>query len=344
MITVLQPGFYTTIQDAGRKGYQRFGVPVAGAMDPFSAKLANILLGNDADAAVLEFTAMGPTLRFEQDTYFALAGADFSPKLNGEKIRSNAASFACAGSILTLGGASQGFRGYLAVWGDFDGDYVMGSRSTYPKAGLGGVEGRPLKKEDVLRFCASDHIPQQLEMRSLRMENMPFYRTEDTARVRVVLGPQDDHFSAEGLEAFFSEVYTVTAESDRMGYRLEGAPIPRAKGKEGNIISDGVAFGSVQVPDSQMPIVMMADRQTTGGYPKLGAVITADLCRMAQLRAGEKVRFVKVTLDQAHQALLEQKNFLRSLERVYAGTMKQKKEMTICVGMNRYTVEVTETE
>lgn len=344
MITVLQPGFYTTIQDAGRTGYQRFGVPVAGAMDPFSAALANVLLSNPENAAVLEFTAMGPTLRFERDTCFALAGADFSPKLDGQPIRSNAAGFAPAGSTLTMGGASHGFRGYLAVAGGFDGSLVMGSRSTYPKAGLGGVEGRPLKKGDVLGFCGAAFVPQQLALRSLRMENLPFYRMDDTAVVRVVLGPQDDHFSAEGLEAFFSEVYTVTAESDRMGYRLEGAPIPRAEGKEGNIISDGVAFGSVQVPDSQMPIVMMADRQTTGGYPKLGSVITADLCKMAQLRAGEKVRFVKMTLEQAHQALLEQRSFLRSLEKTFAGTMKQKKEMIISVGTNRYTVEVTETE
>jgi len=342
MITVLQPGLYTTIQDAGRTGYQRFGVPVAGAMDPFSAKLANVLLGNEQGAAVLEFTALGPTLRFEQDTFFALTGADFSPKLNGQWIRSNAAGFAPAGSVLALGSADGGFRGYLAVLGGFDAARVMGSRSTYVKAGLGGVEGRPLRKEDKLSVIASDRIPGQLEWRSIRKENMPFYRTNDTAVVRVVPGPQDDHFSAEGLDAFFSQPYTVTGESDRMGYRLEGALIPRAAGKEGNIISDGVAFGSIQVPDSQLPIVMMADRQTTGGYPKLGTVISADLCRMAQLRAGEKVRFVKVTLEEAHRALLEQRKFLRTLEAMYAGYMKTKKEMLLSIEEKQYTVEVTE--
>ena len=218
----------------------------------------------------------------------------------------------------------------------------MGSRSTYTKAGLGGMQGRVLKKEDVLHCFGTEHAVQQLQMRFLRTENLPFYRTGDTAVVRVLPGPQDDHFAAEGLEAFYDGVYTVTAESDRMGYRLEGASIPRAAGKEGNIISDGVAFGSIQVPDSMQPIVMMADRQTTGGYPKLGAVISADLCKIAQLRAGEKVRFVKVTLDEAHEALRAQRNFLRSMRTLYDGVMRQKQELQIAIGQKRYLVEVTE--
>ena len=347
MITVLQPGVYTTIQDAGRIGYQRFGVPVAGAMDPFSYRLANLLIGNSPDAAVLEMTAMGPSLCFEQDTVFALAGADFSPKLNGSPIRPIGAGFAPAGSVLTLGTAQNGFRGYLAVPGGFDGEQVMGSRSTYTKAGLGGLNGRALRKGDVLRILEPQRpVPAHLEMRYALMENMPFYRenTDAPAMVRVVLGPQDGYFSREGLNAFFSETYTVTGESDRMGYRLEGPSIPRAEGMEGNILSDGVAFGSIQVPDSQKPIVMMADRQTTGGYPKLGTVISADLCRMAQLRAGDTVRFSQVSLQQAQEALLEQRHFLASLERLFADRMLCRQDYRITVAGKHFSVEVMQVD
>lgn len=347
MITVLQPGVYTTIQDLGRSGYQRFGVPVSGAMDPFAYRLANLLAGNGAGLAALELTAVGPTLLFEQDTVFALAGADFSASLGGRMLRNNAAHFAAAGSTLSLGGAKDGFRGYLAAYGGFDGEAVMGSRSTYVKAGLGGYQGRPLQKGDALNILSPKEgkppFPANLETRYLLAENLPLYRRKpgEPVSLRVVMGPQDGYFSREGLEAFFSGIYTVTGASDRMGYRLEGPGVARARGMEGNILSDGVAFGSIQVPDSGEPIVMMADRQTTGGYPKLGTVISADLPKLAQLRAGDQATFCRVELWEAQEALLEQRRFLASMERALGAGVK-KRDFCILAAEKRYTVEVTQ--
>ena len=348
-ITVLQPGMYTTIQDGGRFGYQRFGVPVAGAMDPFAYRLSNLLAGNPPGAAALELTATGPTLRFEQNVVFALAGADFSAKLDGISLRPNSAHFAPAGSVLSMGGAVGGFRSYLAVYGGLDGQQVMGSRSTYVKAGLGGYQGRPLQKGDRLCLLSPSQgmptMPAGLPARYLLQENLPeCYRNPSTAReavVRVLLGAQQEYFSKQGLDRFFQESYTVTGESDRMGYRLQGPRVDRAIGMEGNILSDGVAFGSIQIPDNGQPIVMMADRQTTGGYPKLGAVITADLPVMAQLRAGEKLRFLPVTLEQAHKTLREQQAFFHSLEETFCAALEpQKREFKILLGAEEYTVEV----
>ena len=307
MIEILRPGLLTTVQDGGRIGYQAFGVPVCGAMDWLSLARANILAGNDWEEAALEVTGMGPSIRFHADCVFALSGADFSATLNGAPLSADGACLAHAGDVLEMGAAKNGFRTYFAVTGGLDIPKIMESRSTCLAAGFGGFEGRALKKDDRIGLRAPQLWLKDLPNRKLD----PFYDSE--APVRVVLGPQNDVFTKAGIETFFTSEYKLGAQCDRMGCRLEGGSIELKEGKNPNILSDGIVMGSIQVPNGQ-PIVMMADRQTTGGYVKLGTVITADLPLMAQKRPGDKVRFQNVTVQQAQAARRYRCRKLRNLQ------------------------------
>ena len=306
-ITVLNPGLLTTVQDQGRIGYQQFGVSVSGVMDPRSASLANILVGNDEKEAVLECTMMGPHLQFNQANCIAITGGDLMPTLDGKPIPNYTAVKVEAGQVLKFTVPKTGCRAFIAFAGGLDIPEVMGSRSTYMKAKIGGVEGRKLAKDDVIGFRAPKAELKNMNFRSMASEFVP--RKEYT--VRVVLGPQDDYFTDAGIETFLSSVYTVTPEFDRMGCRLSGDVIAHKDG--GDIISDGISFGAIQVPSSGNPIIMLGDRQTTGGYTKIAGVITADFRILAQLKAGDKVRFQKVSIAQAQDALLAQKGALKCL-------------------------------
>ena len=243
-ITVLNPGLLTTVQDQGRIGYQQFGVSVSGVMDPRSASLANILVGNDEKEAVLECTMMGPHLQFNQANCIAITGGDLMPTLDGKPIPNYTAVKVEAGQVLKFTMPKTGCRAFIAFAGGLDIPEVMGSRSTYMKAKIGGVEGRKLAKDDVIGFRAPKAELKNMNFRSMASEFVP--RKEYT--VRVVLGPQDDYFTDAGIQTFLAEVYSVTAEFDRMGCRLEGAVIQHKEG--GDIISDGIAFGAIQVPSS----------------------------------------------------------------------------------------------
>ena len=306
-ITVLNPGLLTTIQDQGRIGYQQFGVSVSGVMDPRSAALANILVGNDEKEAVLECTMMGPHLQFNQANCIAITGGDLMPTLDGKPIPNYTAVKVEAGQVLKFTMPKTGCRAFIAFAGGLDIPEVMGSRSTYMKAKIGGVEGRKLAKDDVIGFRAPKAELKNMNFRSMASEFVP--RKEYT--VRVVLGPQDDYFTDAGIQTFLSEVYSVTAEFDRMGCRLEGAVIQHKEG--GDIISDGIAFGAIQVPSSGQPIIMLGDRQTTGGYTKIANVISADFRILAQLKQGDKVRFEKVSVKAAQDALLTQRAALKTI-------------------------------
>lgn len=316
MINVLSPGLLTTVQDGGRVGWQRFGVPVCGAMDNYSLRLANRLVDNAPEEAALEVTMLGPRLRFEEPCVVAFAGGDFPLTLNGVSVGRGQAIAVKNGDELEIGAAARGVRGYLAVSGGFDLPEVLGSRSTYVRGGFGGYEGRKLRSGDDLPLRAPAVWLQ--DMASRRADPWLLDAPLQDRPIRVVLGPQNDVLSREGLDAFFYGEYTVTAESDRMGCRLKGPAVSFREGLDANIISDGVAMGSIQVP-SGMPIVMMADRQTTGGYAKLGAVITADLPLMAQKRPGDMIRFDRVTPEEAAVALrrmrrkLENPDFLHEI-------------------------------
>ena len=309
-ITVLNPGLLTTVQDQGRTGYQQFGVSVSGVMDPRSAALANILAGNDPGEAVLECTLMGPHLQFGSPCVIAVTGGDLGPTLDGQPIPNYRAVAVKAGQVLRFTAPRAGCRAFLAFSGGLDIPPVMGSRSTYLKAKIGGFQGRKLEKGDVIGLRAPAETLPRMDARSLTPEFVP----KPVYTLRVVPGPQDDAFSPEGIRTFFGETYAVTPESDRMGCRLSGPPIAHLD--TADIISDGISFGAIQVPSSGAPIIMLADRQTTGGYTKIGTVITADFRILAQLKPGDKVRFRPVSVDAAQQLLLARRAALRALSRI----------------------------
>ena len=311
MITFQRKGLLTTVQDLGRRGYQRYGMPVCGAMDPLALELANILVGNPRDEAGLEATVLGPTIRFDEPEVFAVTGGDFGPTLNGTPIENGRAYLAQAGDVLTLPVVRTGARAYVAFAGGLDIEEVMGSRSTCLKAGVGGLGGRAVREGDSIGLRAPVTYLPRWEERTVPAALLPAYG--DRVTVRFTYGPQDDSFSTAGRRAFVTGEYTVSDRSDRMGYRLSGPAVVRAPGSDGNIVSDGVAFGAVQIPDGQ-PIVMMADRQTTGGYPKIGCVIAADLPLLAQLKAGDRVRFRPVSVAAAQAVLRRQRQALDAFE------------------------------
>ena len=311
-IRVISPGVQTTVQDLGRFGYQQFGVPVAGAMDPHSMKLANILLDNDPGEAVLEITVTGPQLAFDEADYVALTGGDLGATLDGKPMPRYQAVPVQPGQTIRFLGLRNGCRAYLAFAGGLDIPPVMGSRSTYLKAGIGGYQGRRLEAGDVLELRSPKPDLVFPERRRVGADFVP----QKEYLLRVIPGPQDDHFTEGGLKTFFSEVYTVSAEFDRMGIRLDGPVIEHRNG--GDIISDGIAFGAVQVPSAGRPIIMAADRQTTGGYTKIATVISADFRILGQLKGGDKVRFAPVTVEAAQTAMMLERNYFQMITDFFA--------------------------
>ena len=311
-ITVLNPGLLTTVQDQGRVGYQQFGVSVSGVMDPRSAALANILAGNDQGEAVLECTMMGPQLQFDKANVIAITGGDLGPTLDGKAVPNYQAVAVKAGQVLKFTAPKTGCRAFIAFAGGLDIPVTMGSRSTYMKAKIGGFQGRKLEKGDKIGFRAPKTDLRNLNSRYIAPEFVP----RPLYTVRVVLGPQDDMFTDQGVNTFLTETYTVTPEFDRMGCRLDGPVIAHKEG--GDIISDGIAFGAIQVPSAGTPIIMLGDRQTTGGYTKIATVITADFRTLAQLKAGDKARFVKVPVEYAQSLLLAQRSALKALSGINA--------------------------
>ena len=306
-IRVIRPGLQTTVQDLGRFGFQQFGMPAAGAMDPRSMKLANLLLDNDPGEAVLEITLMGPQLVFDVANTIALTGGDLGAVLDEKPMPRYQAVQVEAGQTLRFLGLQNGCRAYLAFAGGLDIPPVMGSRSTCMKAKIGGFKGRKLEAGDELKFRAPKPELCFPERRRIGIDFAPQKQYE----LHVILGPQDDYFTEDGLETFFSEVYTVSAEFDRMGCRLEGPAVEHKNG--GDIISDGIAFGAVQIPSSGRPIIMAADRQTTGGYTKIATVISADLRILGQLKGGDRMDFVPVTVEQAQNALILEQQYFRMI-------------------------------
>lgn len=289
-LTILSPGPLTTVQDSGRFGALGKGFSPGGAMDMDAMTVANLLVGNAPGVGVLEMTMLGITARFDCETVIALTGADMSTRLNDEPIAQYASIAVHPGDILSMKAAKNGVLAYLSVAGGFDLPLVMGSVSTNLKCALGGFQGRKLKTGDELPLNQSGapFLPRQVSP----PEDYP-----DCISLRVLLGPQDDAFTQKGIDTFLGCEYTVTDKADRMGIRLSGEIIESKNGVD--ILSDGIAAGSVQIPASGTPIIMMADRQTTGGYAKIATVISADLSRAAQARPGTRIRFVRVTEAEA---------------------------------------------
>ena len=310
-IKVLKAGFFTTVQDLGRQGYQKFGMPVAGVMDNFSYRVANNLVGNDEGEAVLEATFLGPELEFSGDMVVAITGANMNPKLNGKEIPMWESIKVMKGDKLALGGILMGIRSYIAFSGELDIELVNNSKSTYAKSGIGGFKGRKLMNNDELQIKVSNNI---VAGKYLDSKYIPEFNKGNN--IRVVLGPQDDYFTEEGINTFLSDNgYKITKEADRMGYRLSGEIISHKE--KADIISDGALFGSVQVPANGQPIILMADRQTTGGYTKIATVISSDLPKLSQMGSDNEVIFENVSVEEAHKAYKEyEENFSMIKEQI----------------------------
>ncbi len=304
--TVVKPGLLTTIQDLGRWGHQAFGVPVSGPMDDVSYRLANLIVGNPSGAAVLEATVLGPELRIESETIVAVTGADLDVTLDGSPIPMNGAVLCAAGSVLRCGERRNGARVYLAFDGGIGTSPTLGSRATHLVSELGGIGGRALKAGDVIPIQARMPLAPRPKPRVVGPTAM------GGARLRVLLGPQDEFFAPAAVETLQRTRFTITSQSDRMGYRLAGrARIERASQQE--MISDATFIGAIQVPPSGDPILLMADHQTTGGYPQIATVITADLPLAGQLAPGDWVEFQLCTRAEAIAALAAQEAKLLAL-------------------------------
>jgi allophanate hydrolase len=294
ILRVKSPGLHTTVQDLGRDGFADVGVPPSGALDAVALRLANALVGNAPDAAVLEILVSGPTLEVIGDgAQVAFVGGTAGMSVQDAHHRSISAGRSVhlrKGDVVKLGMLARTSCGYLAVAGGIAVPRVLGSASTYTRGTLGGFEGRALRAGDVLYGAEINSAREELELAT------PLEADFD-APIRVVLGPQDDHFTEIAIEAFLAGTYTVSAQADRMGFRLEGPVLAHTRGY--NIVSDGIVSGSIQVPGSGQPIVLMRDYQTIGGYPKIATVISPDISRLGRRSPGAKVRFAKVSRDEA---------------------------------------------
>lgn len=290
---VLSPGAYTTVQDLGRFGWQPFGVPPSGMLDDFAGRVANMLVGNPDTAALLELTFSGPTLKILAPATIALTGADMPFSINGVPALSWCAVPVQSGDTVTLGMARSGCRGYLAVSQGIDVPLVMGSRSCYVGAAIGGFKGRPLQAGDRLRCDpgAADYL-----VRRVPAELVPAYSSEIT--LRAIPGPQDDFFD-HGLDVFFNASFAVSPQADRMGCRLQGPVISQLETMPQSIISEPSLPGGVQIPQDGQPIILL-NEQTVGGYTKIATVISIDISRVAQALPGDRIRFERIDIDAAH--------------------------------------------
>lgn len=300
-ILFLKGGLYTTVQDMGRSGYQKSGFHVSGVMDRRAFMLANLLVDNPENEAVLEFTMVGPTIQFTSDTIIAITGGDFGPRINGKEAKMYTAIYVHKDDILECQYAKEGNWGYIAFSSRLDVPMVMGSRSTDTKCKIGGYHGRKLEKGDHIWFRAKKRYLTAFLSRTIPRER---YEDEVTT-VRVIMGPQDDYFTSDGIQTFLQEEYLVSSECDRMGYRLEGEFIAH-NDKGADIISDGIALGSIQVPSHGRPIIMLADRQTTGGYTKIATVISMDIPKVVQCKPQSRIRFQKIEVEEAQRLYLQE--------------------------------------
>ncbi|MFX0199121.1 MAG: 5-oxoprolinase subunit PxpB [Candidatus Hodarchaeota archaeon] len=306
---IINPGLFTTIQDLGRPFYQKYGVSVSGAMDRYAARLANLLVGNTEDQACLEVTIIGPTLEVLKKMLFAITGGDLSPLLNEEDVPMWQTILAYPGDILSFGGWKNGARGYIAVAGGVQVPKILGSYATHVGSRMGGLNGQHLKSEDVLKGGSPTYRLDPLEEMQIPPELILSYESE--AKIRVLMGPQKEYYTLEGLDTFLSAQYTVTVKSDRMGYRLEGPKIENIAGTD--IISEAIPLGAIQVPGDGKPIIMMADRQTTGGYSKIANVIDVDVDTLAQLPPLSKITFQTTTIEEAYWLFREREKTIAYL-------------------------------
>ena len=310
-VKIITPGGYTTIQDRGRFGFQDMGIPVSGVLDTFAFDTANLLVGNPDNTPVMELTVMGPAIEILKKMDIAVTGAHMGVTVNGVSVEQWQSIRVNPGDHVAVGQVKSGCRAYLSVSGGFDVPSVMGSCSTYAGGKIGGFNGRPLKKDDMLKTC---HVSLLKKERKLPEEYIPAYRSKVLARA--VPGPQDDHFD-QGSDTLFSTEYTVTAKADRMGYRLMGDAIPIKQGMPKSIVSEPSMPGSIQIPPDEQPIILLVE-QTVGGYAKIATIITTDLGIVAQATPGDTICFEKIDLATAHACYMEKANRMRRLRELFS--------------------------
>ena len=306
-MTVLTPGLLTTVQDLGREGYGAMGVSASGAADALSLRIGNTLIGNPESAAGLEMTLLGGAFQFFQEMVIAVTGANFGATLDDVAVQSYAPIPVKAGQGLKFGPTTSGARAYLCVRGGIAVSAFLGSRSTHLLSGLGGLEGRALRKGDVLPIGDASSFP-GTQVFDERWRPLLAPRTV----IRVTQGPQWECFSAATQHAFLQQTYTVTEEANRMGIRLKGTQSELASTDE--MITEGVSLGAIQVTPGGQPIILFVEQQTTGGYPKIANVIAADLASVGQLRPRDEIRFELVTMDAARELYREQERLLASIK------------------------------
>jgi antagonist of KipI len=278
------------------------GIPASGPVDREAFVLANRLVGNPAGAAGLECTLLGPRLEFTDERVVAVTGADMGPALNGAAVAGWQAFRVGPGDVLKLGMARTGVRGYVAISGGIDTPPALGARATYLRGQLGGLEGRALRRGDAVPLGRADEPLRRAATERLgrvRPDAIPAYGPE--AEIRIVLGPQDDRFTARGIEAFLGGTYEMLPQSDRMGARLRGPAVEHTAGHD--IISDGIPLGGIQVVGDGQPIVLLVDRQSTGGYTKIATVCSFDIGRIGQVKPGQRLRFSRIDVARAHALL-----------------------------------------
>lgn len=338
ILSVKTPGLFTTVQDLGRWGHQDKGVSVGGAMDPFSLRLGNVLLGNPEGAAALEITFLGPTMEvLHAEGALTLAGPNLGMTVNGKPIPPWTVLTPSKGDVIAFSGPKGlGCRGYLCFSGGVQVPLVMGSRSTHTRSRLGGLEGRPLKAGDQILTGPPDPLWDLGAGLSLERSHLDLLLGENV--LDVIPGPQEHMFSPEGIETFYSSSYVVSDEADRMGYRMEGPKVAHSGGAD--IISDPIPLGAIQVPGGGNPIVMMADRQTTGGYSKIGVLTRWSCARLAQAAKGEAFRFRPVDRDKAIKDLLSFENLLAHARTIRARYRSGGHKVLVSPPMGRRYMEV----
>lgn len=325
MITITKPGLLSSIQDLGRYGYQKYGVITSGVMDPLAHRLANLLVGNSENKPTIEVTLLGPVIQFQQDSLIAICGGDLSPTINDMPVRTWRTILVKKGVELKFEQVRAGCRAYIAIGGSFSIPSIMESTSTYLRANIGGFHGRSLQAGDQLTCDSLSGLSlKMVQQLNPRINNQPFVEMEwsissdliptlqNKPLIRVMKGRQYHLFAKESQEQFFTETFKVTTQADRMGYRLQGPALHLEKAQE--MISEAVTFGTIQVPAEGHPIVLLADRQTTGGYPKIGEIASIDLSLIAQAKPGDEVFFTEIAHKEAGLLYLEREIQIKQLK------------------------------
>lgn len=324
-ITVLNPGLLTTVQDLGRRGYQKYGVIVSGAMDTYAMRISNIIIGNKENEGVLEITMVGPSLKLKKGTLFSITGADIVPTINNKQVPMGRPIYLKEDCILEFSGCKSGCRSYLAVAGGIDVPFVMDSKSTYLRAQLGGFQGRALQKNDVLNIGSKSDLSLKIIKILEKTKNKDDFvstnwyvknygiKHSEKAVIRVFEDRQFNKISEESIDEFFSSEFNIDTKSDRMGYRLSG---PKIKFKEKfEMISEEVSAGTIQVPPDGNPIILLADRQTAGGYPKIAHVAFVDIQKIVQLKPNDKLTFKKITLKEAEKLYFQREKYISNIKK-----------------------------